>query len=146
MPYSPKSNREKRLLKIKAKTNRRKYDKKYEGKRRADPLLELARKIRSSKRWKEIRIVALRRDKYLCVDPFGYHEDDNRVEPALDVNHIFRLRERPDLCFELSNLASLCRDCHNRITRLERLSRPVAYLFMKKSANEPPRGLWQSDK
>ncbi|MFC6644442.1 HNH endonuclease [Granulicella cerasi] len=62
--------------------------------------------------WKWIRLVALRRDKYLCQHCLR----DGRVTPALDVDHIVPIASAPQLRLTLSNLQSLCRPCHRAKT------------------------------
>lgn len=63
-----------------------------------------------SARWKRVRDAALRRDGYQCrrCRRFG------RVRPAEIVHHIKHADEYPALAFQMSNLVSLCRDCHNK--------------------------------
>jgi 5-methylcytosine-specific restriction enzyme A len=63
----------------------------------------------SSTAWKKARAAAKRRDGYRCT----------RCEAAgvrLDVDHLIHWKRRPDLAFELNNLRTLCRRCHNRRT------------------------------
>lgn len=68
-------------------------------------------KVTRSRRWKGLRLEALRRDGFACVK-CGAHG-------RLEVDHILPVRDRPDLGFVLSNLQSLCGSCHSRKTRLE---------------------------
>jgi 5-methylcytosine-specific restriction protein A len=48
----------------------------------------------------------------LCVDC----EELGIVTPAREVHHKAKLRDRPDLKYEESNLAGLCTPCHSRRT------------------------------
>lgn len=43
-----------------------------------------------------------------------------RTTPAAQVDHVVRLRERPDLALEPSNLKSLCKSCHSSKTLTDR--------------------------
>lgn len=66
--------------------------------------------VTSSRRWKALRLQALRRDRWRCVQC---------GEPGREVDHIEPVRERPDLAWELSNLQTLDGRCHARKTRIE---------------------------
>lgn len=66
--------------------------------------------------WKRARKAALMRDEGMCQDCMdrlraGYGVRPRRAEM---VHHIIPLEERPDLALDLSNLRSLCNECHNR--------------------------------
>jgi 5-methylcytosine-specific restriction enzyme A len=60
-------------------------------------------------RWKLARAAAKQRDGYSCTHC-------GRTGVPLDVDHIIGWRRRPDLAFELDNLRTLCRRCHNQRT------------------------------
>ncbi|WP_425283400.1 HNH endonuclease [Methyloceanibacter marginalis] len=62
-----------------------------------------------TKRWKALRLQALRRDRWRC--PCG--------APAREVDHVLPVRTHPELSYELSNLRSLCSSCHSRKTITE---------------------------
>ena len=64
--------------------------------------------------WKRKRLEALKRDCYLCQSCL--HASPSRVTPAQDVDHILSIATAPDLRLDLSNLQSLCRDCHAKKT------------------------------
>ena len=64
-----------------------------------------------SKRWKGLRIEALRRDGWACVQC--------GARGRLEVDHIKPVRDAPDLAFDLGNLQALCPSCHTRKTRIE---------------------------
>ena len=68
-------------------------------------------KVIKSARWKALRMQALDRDDWRCVQC-----GDRR---RLEVDHIEPVRTRPDLSFALGNLQCLCARCHARKTRLE---------------------------
>ncbi len=66
--------------------------------------------------WKKVRALALTRDGGMCQDCMdrlraGYGIHPRRAEM---VHHIIPVKERPDLALELSNLRSLCNECHER--------------------------------
>lgn len=67
--------------------------------------------ITRTRRWKALRLVALRRDGFRCVEC--------RAPGRLEVDHIRPVREAPELAFELSNLQSLCARCHGAKTARE---------------------------
>lgn len=64
--------------------------------------------------WQRVRLLALQRDGYLCQDCLEKMErgETDRVNRADTVHHIIPLEARPDLGLCLSNLRSICRDCH----------------------------------
>lgn len=95
-------------------------------KRRDDPTLANAARIRSSATWQRVRRQILAAHPF-CADPFGRHRALRGF--ARDVHHIKPLAERPDLAFEPTNLAPLCTACHRRIEAMERAGRPTAQLF-----------------
>lgn len=47
----------------------------------------------------------------LCVEC----ERNGRAAPAVILDHIVPLKERPDLALVWDNVRPLCRTCHNRI-------------------------------
>lgn len=63
------------------------------------------------RRWPALRLEALRRDGWQCVQCGR--------RGRLEVDHILPVRERPDLAFVLANLQSLCGSCHAKKTRQE---------------------------
>ena len=62
-----------------------------------------------SKAWKVKRLQALERDHYLCVHCFKR----NKMKKADMVDHIIPIKEDWSLRLSLSNLQSLCNQCHN---------------------------------
>lgn len=98
-------------------------------KRKANAALALAAKIRSGVNWQKTR--ALHRAlKPFCCDPLALHPD----RPALNrtSHHIIPLVERPDLAYDLGNLAPLCTRCHAAIETMERAGKPTRQLFLQK--------------
>jgi 5-methylcytosine-specific restriction endonuclease McrA len=63
----------------------------------------------------------------LCCDPLGNHADEPR--PNANSHHIVPLIERPDLAYDLGNLAPLCTACHARVERMERAGASTRELF-----------------
>lgn len=64
-----------------------------------------------SKKWKKARERALRRDEYQCQDCKRY----GKITAAEHVHHIKPLEDCTAAeAIDLSNLVSLCRDCHNK--------------------------------
>lgn len=83
-------------------------------------------KITKTMRWKALRLKALERDEWRCVQC-----GERR---GLEVDHVKPVRDRPDLAWALDNLQCLCGRCHARKTRLEiGLGRP-----------DPAREAWKS--
>lgn len=68
-------------------------------------------KVTRSKRWKALRLEALRRDGWQCVKC--------GARGRLEVDHIAPVRTAPERAFDLTNLQCLCGACHARKTRLE---------------------------
>lgn len=68
-----------------------------------------SRAVTKSRRWPALRIAALRRDDWCCVQC--------GARGWLEVDHIKPVRDAPELAFALSNLQTLCRSCHSRKTR-----------------------------
>lgn len=66
-------------------------------------------------RWQRIRLQALQRDCYLCRPCYR----EGRTTVAVDVDHIIPIKAAPDKRLELSNLQSICRECHNKKTSIE---------------------------
>ncbi|PKQ13217.1 MAG: endonuclease [Alphaproteobacteria bacterium HGW-Alphaproteobacteria-1] len=85
-----------------------------------------SRRITRGPRWKALRMQALERDDWQCVQCGTRHR--------LEIDHIEPVRTRPDLAYSLSNLQTLCGRCHARKTRIEiGLGRP-----------DPKREAWKS--
>ena len=64
-----------------------------------------------SKRWKGLRLLALRRDGWACVQC--------GARGRLEVDHIQPVRTHPEQAFDLGNVQALCPSCHTRKTRIE---------------------------
>jgi len=70
-----------------------------------------SRRVTKSKRWAGLRLEALRRDGWQCVQC--------SARGRLEVDHIEPVRTAPERAFHLSNLQTLCPACHTRKTRVE---------------------------
>jgi 5-methylcytosine-specific restriction protein A len=66
------------------------------------------RSSRYDRRWEKLRIQMLRRSP-MC--------SDCQRNPANEVHHIQKAKDRPDLMYTESNLMTLCRSCHSKRTR-----------------------------
>lgn len=62
--------------------------------------------------WRKVRLLALRRDKYLCIACLAA----GRITAAIDVDHIIPIWVDATLRLVLGNLQSLCRACHRAKT------------------------------
>lgn len=80
----------------------------------------------SSKRWARVRFLAKRRDDFKCVQCGSSNK--------LEVHHIKRVKDAPELAFDLSNLLTLCRDCHAIETNKELCCTPNAAQIAWKQA------------
>ena len=58
--------------------------------------------------WRRLRLLALQRDHYLCQACLRRQ----KITAATEVHHIKELEDFPELGLELSNLESLCWNCH----------------------------------
>lgn len=69
-----------------------------------------------SKAWRQLRLAALQRDHYLCVDCMAANQRGEmiRPRPATVVHHVLPVEQRLDLALDIDNLVSLCDACHNK--------------------------------
>ena len=75
-----------------------------------------AKQLRDSHAWE--RMSKQYRKRFpLCLDPYGHHERDGVIVAAVEVHHIVPVTEAPERGLDESNLAQLCRDCHERAER-----------------------------
>lgn len=70
-----------------------------------------------SKEWVDKRLEALKRDKHECQRCNGKFDNIEVItlRTAKEVHHILGIRDRPELCLQLSNLVSLCHECHDYV-------------------------------
>lgn len=78
------------------------------------------RKYYASTIWKNLRRARLHLDGGMCVKC----RSRGRVTPATEIDHIRPVSERPDLVYQIENLRSLCRPCHQAVTRASMNGRP----------------------
>lgn len=81
--------------------------------------------VGKSKRWPALRLQALRRDGWTCVQC---------GDPGREVDHVLPVRTHPELGFELSNLQVLCGGCHSLKTVVDMGAKPLT----------PARREWRS--
>lgn len=60
--------------------------------------------------WKMVRLKALERDLYMCVNC----RDRGRYSRATSVHHIVKIKDNWELRLSLNNLKSLCEKCHKQ--------------------------------
>jgi 5-methylcytosine-specific restriction protein A len=106
-----------------AKNRHAEYDK---TRRKDDPRLREAARIRSGRQWQEVRAIHKARNP-LCCDPFNL--EGRWKEPTYASHHVVPLIERPDMAYDMTNLAPLCMRCHNRIEAMERDGQETQSLF-----------------
>lgn len=75
---------------------------------------ELRSKFYASSEWKKLRQQALERDNFECQ----WCKENGKVSDwsnsILEVDHIKELEYYPELALEISNMRTLCKDCHNK--------------------------------
>lgn len=86
-----------------------------------------------SKEWKLLRLEALQRDNYLCIEC----KKRGIITPATTVHHIKPLRIDDSRALQLSNLETVCGPCHNRLhrERSQSLKKKNANIKNQKSKN-----------
>ena len=77
-----------------------------------------AKNIRSGGKWKRYRKSARLRCSGACALCVMERPGEQPRE-AVDVHHIERLSDRPDLAYSPHNTVPLCKECHERITTME---------------------------
>ncbi len=86
--------------------------------RKRDEYARHSRRITRGPRWRALRMQALERDGWQCVQCGTRHR--------LEVDHVQPVRTHPELAHALSNLQCLCGRCHARKTRLEVGHKPLS--------------------
>ncbi len=99
MPWKPRTHSQRQ--------GRQARDREYDERRRRDPALAAAQRLRRSQRWKKVRALKLAQDP-LCEDCKAH----GVTRAATQVHHVIGLAARPDLAFDLNNTAALCTTCH----------------------------------
>jgi len=104
-------------------------------KRKDDPRLLGAARIRNSAAWRNCRTY-FRAKHPLCCNPFGDHDE---LQPTNQVHHVIGLADSPDLAFDQDNLRPLCTRCHARVERMERQGVSTQHLFATLNAIARPK-------
>ena len=68
------------------------------------------KQLYSSTAWKNIRVVALQRDNYICQEC----KRQKKITRATEVHHLKPIGNYPELALDIRNLESLCWECHER--------------------------------
>ncbi|MBN9007334.1 MAG: HNH endonuclease [Rhizobiales bacterium] len=68
-------------------------------------------KVIRSVRWKSVRLAAKRRDGFKCRHC--------GAPGPLEVHHVKRVKDAPELAYDLGNLLTLCKACHSAETKKE---------------------------
>ncbi len=84
-----------------------------------------------STRWKFARTAAKRRDGWKCTGIIDGRVCEQRGR--LEVHHVKRIRDFPELAYDLDNLKTLCVSCHAKVTAIETGIAPV----------DPERHAWR---
>jgi|GEM_PF-3341256 len=99
----------------------------YDDERRKnDPALALAARIRSGTTWQRLRLI-FRAMNPVCCDPLNRHQ--GYPEPTEHVHHVIALVADPSLAYDTANLRPLCTNCHTQIEAMERSGKPTQHLF-----------------
>lgn len=67
-----------------------------------------------SREWRQLRKQILERDHYECQWCADEGKVTNHFEAVLEVDHIQELEHYPELALEMTNLRTLCKECHNK--------------------------------
>lgn len=123
MPVKPKSYVQLLAASHPDAHGRQQHDREYRVRRLTDPLQVATERLRSSGRWKRARKWKLTIAP-LCETCIAH----GVTTVAVDVDHVVPLVEmlaagRREESFQLTNLASICRACHNVKTSMERADR-----------------------
>ena len=62
-------------------------------------------------RWQNLRERRLKLDGYMCKECRRY----GRTNTGDTVHHIYQAKDYPDLFWNIKNLITLCRECHNEM-------------------------------
>lgn len=90
---------------------------------------------RKNKRWRRLRMLALRRDKFRCQEAARY----GLVVAATVVHHIWPAEDYPEYAYCLWNLVSLSESAHNAMH--DRITRKLTAQGLRwKNRIPPPRG------
>ncbi|WP_270996981.1 HNH endonuclease [Listeria seeligeri] len=68
-------------------------------------------KLYKTKRWKALRVVVLKRDRYRCQEC----KRRGVVASGNIVHHVVELRDDVSKAFDINNLETVCTSCHNTL-------------------------------
>lgn len=91
--------------------------------------------------WRRLRKLALQRDHYLCQACLRR----GKITTATEVHHIKELEDFPELGLELSNLESLCWNCHEETKRRKPALSVTGVKIIKISNGEETEGWLNAD-
>ena len=103
MPKRPPSYAER----LRERSGRAAADAEYRRRQGSDPVEAGLQGFRSSVRWQKMRALVLAEEP--CCRACLWV---GRTTAASEVDHVIRLRDRPDLALVRSNLQALCSTCH----------------------------------
>lgn len=113
----------------------------YEVKRKRDPVLAYAHKVRTGIRWRKVRLHKLAINP-LCEDPHGDHQRRGTTVTATQVHHINGLATHPHLAYDLSNLMSVCTRCHAQFEQQARTEARRQQSHQKPPTDEQGPACW----
>ena len=67
-----------------------------------------------SSEWRRLRKKCLERDHYECQWCKAEGKLTTQYDSILEVDHIKELENYPQYAFDIDNLRTLCKDCHNK--------------------------------
>lgn len=71
-------------------------------------------KFYQCKEWRTLRLKALERDNYECQECKKQGKVTTSKDTKLEVHHIKEVKQYPEFALVLSNLKTVCVDCHNK--------------------------------
>lgn len=92
--------------------------KRYSGKKHTQKEAPKEQEFLHTTAWRRLRVIALRRDHYLCQACLR----KGRITIATEVHHVLPRSTHPELALVLDNLESLCWTCHEDTKPRERKS------------------------
>ena len=79
---------------------------------------EEIQKFYNSEEWKKLRTEVFTRDNFTC-------QDCNKYGGYLEANHIKARSRHPDLKLVASNIETLCKPCHKKLTTEQRTAKQI---------------------
>lgn len=106
-----------------AERDNKKRFKDYDRKRNDDPFKAEQHSFYQKKPWKSLRVIALRRDNYLCQ----YCLNHKRVRKGNIGDHIVPYEVEAANRLNLDNIATCCYSCHTKKTKWEQIYYGTGY-------------------